>query len=158
MKRILIEGMAVFFIALLLAAGSFALRPAALPLKSVAEQKQAPVKEEPFKLIAIEQAQELFEEGHALFADARPAIAYEAGHIQGALNLEPDDFEAWASHLLDNYPLDKTIITYCEGPRCNLSHELAERLVWLGFENVYYLIDGWGQWKAHGLPVEPLNH
>jgi rhodanese-related sulfurtransferase len=154
-RRILIEGLLLFLIAILLSAASYALRPAALPLRPPPQAAPVHVDEETFKLISIEHAQQLFYEGQALFADARPAMAYEEGRIQGALNLDPGLFEEWASHLLDNHPLDKPIITYCEGPRCNLSHDLAERLVWLGYEKVYYLIDGWGQWKAHGLPVEP---
>jgi 3-mercaptopyruvate sulfurtransferase SseA len=34
-----------------------------------------------------------------------------------------------------------------------LSQELAEKLTWLGFENVYYLKDGWGLWKERKLPI-----
>lgn len=157
MKKILFEAIAVAVIALILAAGSYALRPDALPLRPPDRAAQVQMDYETFKLISLETAEHMFYDGHTLFADARPAIAYEEGHIQGALNLDPDEFDQWAAQMMDNYPLDKPIITYCEGPRCNLSHELAERLVWLGFEKVYYLIDGWGQWKAHHLPVEPTG-
>jgi 3-mercaptopyruvate sulfurtransferase SseA len=34
-----------------------------------------------------------------------------------------------------------------------LSQELAEKLMWLGFQNVSYLKDGWGLWKEHKLPM-----
>jgi rhodanese-related sulfurtransferase len=68
----------------------------------------------------------MYPSGEAIFADARPIVAYEAGHIKNALHLEPGAAE-----------------------------ELAERLTWLGYEKVFYLVDGWGQWTRHGLPVDP---
>mgnify|MGYP003527023793 CR=1 FL=1 len=94
-------------------------------------------------------------EEQRFFADARPIVAYEAGHIQNALHLEPGAVEEWAEKLIANYTPDQPIIAYCEGEQCRLSLELAERLTWLGYEKVYYLVDGWGQWKRHGLPVDP---
>lgn len=155
MRKIIFEAIAVFLIALVLAVGSYALRPATLPLRPPIQEMHGDLDVETFKLISLERARQMYYNGLALFADARPLIAFEEGHIQGALNLDPSLFDEWASNMMDNYPMDKPIIAYCEGPRCSLSHDLAERLVWLGFEKVYYLTDGLGQWKAHEMPVGP---
>lgn len=152
-RKVLYETALVLLIAALLAAGSYALRPEALPL--VAAGSPANTVDEPFKAISIEAARQMFEEGGALFGDARPPAAYEEGHIRGAIPLEPGAFNQWADKVIANYALDQPIIAYCEGEQCQLSHELAERLTWLGYEKVFYLVDGWGQWKKRGLPIDP---
>jgi 3-mercaptopyruvate sulfurtransferase SseA len=35
-----------------------------------------------------------------------------------------------------------------------LAERLAEKLFMAGFENVYYLPDGWGNWNKFRMPVE----
>ena len=109
------------------------------------------------KEISFDQARKLFEERNALFADARPLIAYEAGHIQGAVHLDPHALDLWVNRLMASFPSDQPIVTYCEGPRCVLAKELAEKLTWLGFEEVYYLVDGWGVWLEHHMPVDAMD-
>lgn len=152
MRKVIHETLWILVVAALLAAGAYALRPDRLPLKAADPPVEAG--DAPFKVISLEAAREMFAKGAAFFADARPAVAYEAGHIRNALNLEPGLLEEWAPKLIANVALDQPIITYCEGEQCQLSHELAERLTWLGYERVYYLLDGWGQWRKHGLPVD----
>jgi rhodanese-related sulfurtransferase len=108
----------------------------------------------PVAVIGLEEARRDFEKGTALFADARPKSAYRSGHIPGALNLDPDEFDAWSGDFFAKISPDRLIITYCEGERCSLSLELAEKLTWMGYEKVFLLKNGWGKWKAHQLPVE----
>lgn len=105
------------------------------------------------KAIAFEAAVDHFQNGTAIFVDARPLEAFESGHVKGALHLDPSEFERWSNRVFAYASADATIITYCEGPHCQLSRELGEKLMWLGFENVNYLQDGWGMWKAHKLPI-----
>lgn len=153
MRKALYETVLVLLVATALAAGGYALRPGALPLKATDPAPET--SDEPFKVIALDAAMRMYTSGEGLFADARPIVAYEAGHIHNALHLEPGAVEEWAEKLIANYAPDQPIIAYCEGEQCLLSHELAERLTWLGYEKVFYLVDGWGQWKRHGLPVDP---
>ncbi len=156
MKRgILLEAALVVITAALMAIGSYSLRPSALPL--------VPVETDPlietddsvlYQVIPFARAVQMHQEQQALFADARPLIAYENGHIPGALHLDPNSLETWVDELIANTPSDTPIITYCEGVNCSLSKQLAEKLTWLGFEQVYYVVDGWGQWNEQHLPVE----
>jgi rhodanese-related sulfurtransferase len=108
----------------------------------------------PFSVISLEDARRHFEKGTALFADARPRSAYRSGHISGAVNLDPNEFDAWSGDFFSKTSPDQLIITYCEGERCTLSLELSEKLTWMGYEKVYFLKNGWGQWNEHQLPVE----
>jgi len=105
------------------------------------------------QVITLEDARRHFERGTALFADARPQSAYRSGHIQGALNMDPNEFDIWSGDFFSMTPPEQVIITYCEGERCTLSLELADKLTWMGYEQVFYLKNGWGQWKEHQLPV-----
>jgi rhodanese-related sulfurtransferase len=158
LRRFLYEALMVVAIAVVLAAGSYLLRPEVLPL--VAPSPPAPsdsIDIDLFKVIDFEQARRMYEANEALFADARPLIAYEVGHIEGAIHLDPYAFDQWADTLMAGTAPDQVIVTYCDGPQCTLSRDLAEKLTWLGFERVYYLVDGWGLWQAHGLPVSRLT-
>jgi rhodanese-related sulfurtransferase len=155
LRKLVYEAALVCLIALALAAASYIIRPQVLPLISSAPGV-VPKKDNDqlYIEISFEQARELFSQRNALFADARPTIAYEAGHIQGAVNLDPNLFDQWADQLVAAYSPDQPIVAYCEGPRCSLSKELAEKLTWLGFEHVYYMVDGWGKWVAHEMPID----
>ncbi len=156
MKRgILLEAALVVITAALLAIGSYSLRPGTLPLVP-GETESLPDKDDaaPYQIIPFVRALQMHQEQNALFADARPLIAYEHGHIPGALHLDPNSLETWVDEFMANTPADTPIITYCEGVNCSLSKQLAEELTWLGFEQVYYVVDGWGQWNEQKLPVE----
>jgi 3-mercaptopyruvate sulfurtransferase SseA len=47
---------------------------------------------------------------------------------------------------------DMLVVVYCDGEKCELSHEVQARLRGLGYKNVRVLINGWTLWQAAGLP------
>lgn len=104
--------------------------------------------------IQIEEVQHLFKEKDVLFADARHRADYEAGHIQGAVNLNVADPDAWLPDFMPATDPATRIVTYCDGESCPLAEELAELLVLNGFENVATLKNGLTRWRESGLPVE----
>lgn len=155
LRKLIYEAMGVFCLALLLSIGSYALRPEALPLTAEKTETVPALSQDlPYVEISLEDARQLFSHGQVLFADARPLMAFEQGHIRGALHLDPNAIDQWIDDMMANTPADTPIIAYCEGIQCSLSKELAEKLSWLGYEQVYYLVDGWGRWCEHHLPVE----
>ena len=91
---------------------------------------------------------------NALFIDARPEALYREGHIQGSRSLPFEAFDQLADEVLIDLPGDTLIITYCDGEKCTLSAELAQKLKQIGFENVRVLFNGWTVWKAHYLPTQ----
>ena len=93
--------------------------------------------------------------GTALFVDARPEASFQKGHIQGAVNLPDARFDEMFESFFTAVEPDRLIITYCDGPGCPLARHLAEKLKEMGYNRVYHLVDGWGQWRDSGLPVEP---
>ena len=81
--------------------------------------------------------------------DAREPEAYAAGHIPGAVNVEPQA----SSELLKGLPQNSLLVVYCDGPECGASARLAARLLETG--PVAVLPDGFPAWAAAGYPVIP---
>jgi rhodanese-related sulfurtransferase len=104
--------------------------------------------------ITMQKAMAVFRADSALFADARGGNEFNSGHIKGAVNLPEGQFDQWIGAFLENTDPGVTIITYCEGYYCPLAKKLALKLMMAGFENVYYLPDGWGNWNKFRMPVE----
>jgi rhodanese-related sulfurtransferase len=103
--------------------------------------------------IALGQAWELFDTDAILFVDARPPEQYAQGHIYGALNLPWQAVDHYFTALADQLDSPKTIVAYCDGDSCDLSHELALFLLEMGFKKVRVLVNGWSLWQAAGLPT-----
>jgi len=102
--------------------------------------------------ISLKEAERLYKDNAALFIDARPESAYQSGHIKGAVNLPWQKAEEQWFEVIQNTPLDKPIITYCDGKSCELSDFMAAFLQDLGYTNAKALHDGWGRWQEKGLP------
>ena len=102
----------------------------------------------------IENAKLIYDGGEAHFVDARSSDAYRAGHVKGAVSLPVGEFDTMFEKLLNRYPPEQPIITYCSGRTCEDSHRLAQMLIDFGYENVSIMIDGFPGWKKNGFPVE----
>lgn len=81
--------------------------------------------------------------------DVRPKEEFEAGHVQGAINIPIEELE---SHLADFDPKQE-IVAYCRGPHCILAFDAVAQLRKKGFQ-ARRLENGYPEWKIAGLPVE----
>ena len=90
--------------------------------------------------------------GNAVIIDARPAKKFAASHIPGSINIPDTKMDS----MLDKFPKDKAqkIITYCGGYKCAKSHNVAKKLLSLGYTNVYVYSAGIPAWEKDGLPIE----
>jgi rhodanese-related sulfurtransferase len=104
--------------------------------------------------ISLVEAKKLFFQHAAVFIDARPKEDFEKGHIKGAKSLPWHDVDRKFMAVAENIPDDATIITYCDGEACELSHHLANFLVDAGFNHVRVLTNGWTKWRDADLPIE----
>lgn len=105
--------------------------------------------------IGIEELKALMDSGaDVVIVDNRPRVAYEQGHIKGAVNLP------YTAELREEevgiLSRDKLTVTYCDcGPGEADSASVAAQLIKMGFSNVKVLADpsivGWIQ---AGYPVE----
>lgn len=121
----------------LLALGSFAWRPDALPW-DVGEIE-----------IELSSAVDLEE---ALWVDARVDEDFEAGHLPGAVLLNEENWEMGFVELLEVWTPERPIVVYCSTLSCLRSHYAAKRLRdELGSDAVFSLKGGWEAMRAAGL-------
>jgi rhodanese-related sulfurtransferase/DNA-binding transcriptional ArsR family regulator len=89
-------------------------------------------------------------EGDVVVLDVRPEDEFVAGHLPGAINVPVASLD----RVMASLPCDKEIVAYCRGPYCVLSFDAIEALRARGFR-ARRLEDGFPEWKAAGLRVEP---
>ncbi len=136
----------------------YAIRPdrmAIFPAAVNPDAVQGSPTESGFSEISLAEAVRLYREKSAIFADARHAADYAAGHIKGAVNLYTADQEIWLPGFLAATDPTAVIIAYCDGENCHLAPALAELLFFNGFDKVRYLKNGWTRWRDGGFPVQP---
>ncbi|MBT4132779.1 MAG: hypothetical protein HOG76_00060 [Candidatus Marinimicrobia bacterium] len=102
--------------------------------------------------ISLQKAYSAYENGSAIFFDARSPEEFGSGHIKAAVNLPVHAFLDSLNYL-ENLDFNKHIITYCDGEDCNASIDLAADLKMMGFAQVNFFFGGWQEWRDAGYPV-----
>ncbi|MFI5308878.1 MAG: rhodanese-like domain-containing protein, partial [Polyangiales bacterium] len=88
------------------------------------------------------------------FVDCRPRPQFEAGHVAGAIHLDPDRSKS-DSTLPAALAGAATVVTYCDAERqCERSMAMAKRLRDGGLRDVRVLEGGLPGWLQHGFPAE----
>ena len=90
---------------------------------------------------------ELGKNAGMVLIDSRPKRKkYDKGHIPGAISIPDSQF----AKMTDQLPQDKsqTLVFYCGGFKCRLSHKSAKKAIDLGFTNVKVYAAGYPAWKA----------
>jgi len=85
--------------------------------------------------------------------DVRPKEEFEAGHVQGAINIPIEELE---QHL-EQFDPTQEIVAYCRGPHCILAFDAVAQLREKGFK-ARRLENGYPEWKIAGLPVEDKSN
>lgn len=150
-RKTVVQSFLLVSLSVALGLGVNALRPDGLPLAGAAPSAVALPGET--GEIALKDAALLSFSGRAVFLDARTAAEYADGHIQGAKSVPVDDFELVFPRIEKDLAGKEAVISYCDGERCPLSGELAEKLAARGVKNVFVLKNGWTLWSAEGLPT-----
>ena len=92
---------------------------------------------------------QLVQKGLVTVLDVRPEEEFAAGHLPGALNVQPKALE----QRLKELPRNQEIVAYCRGPYCVLAYDAVAKLRTKGFK-ARRMEDGFPEWRAAGLPVE----
>jgi len=61
--------------------------------------------------------------GEAMVIDVRPSAEYEAGHIEGAVNIPLESL----AERLSKLPKEQEIVAYCRGPYCMMSFDAVRK-------------------------------
>ena len=103
-------------------------------------------------LISREELKAGIDAGTVTVVDALGGDYYAKQHLPGAVALAPGQVDAMASTVLPDR--NAAIVTYCTGPSCPNSGQVADRLTALGYANVRKYREGIEDWVDAGLPVE----
>jgi rhodanese-related sulfurtransferase len=106
------------------------------------------------KTINLAQAYALFQQGQALFIDARKSEEYAELHIPKALNIHPSLLEDRGAEPVAGIAKDREIVVYCDQASCDLSLRVAEQLQALGFTRVKVFLEGFRAWDEAGYPAD----
>lgn len=109
--------------------------------------------------IAIDDAYLEYNEGKAIFVDARDDEEFKCGTIKGAISMPfeylPDgDLAPYFDSVLAGAPKDARIITFCGGEECDLSLQLARNLQVVGYTNLAIFFGGAREWEDAKLPMD----
>jgi rhodanese-related sulfurtransferase len=125
------------------------LRRDGIPLVADAETFRVQTEAE---FIKAENARDLFDEGTAIFVDARDPQVYSIERIEGALSIPPTGPElngaAWLSDT------ESSVICYASEQSQRQAGVVADKLIEMGAKKVFVLFGGIEAWKAAGLPTE----
>jgi len=103
-------------------------------------------------LISRDALQAAIGAGTVTVVDALGGDYYAKQHLPGAVALAPGDVDALASAVLPDK--NAAIVTYCTGPSCPNSGQVATRLTTLGYTNVRKYAEGIQDWIDAGLRTE----
>lgn len=103
-------------------------------------------------LISCDELKAAIDTSAVTVVDALGGDYYAKQHLPGAVALTPGDVGALAAAVLPDR--DAAIVTYCTGPSCPNSGQVADRLTALGYANVRKYREGIEDWTAAGLPTE----
>lgn len=104
--------------------------------------------------IDLKEVKRLFDEGKAIFLDARPEFKYIEGHIKGAFSLSASRFAVQYEQIKDKIKKDDILVVYCSSVTCRLSNTVANNLKEKGFTNLKVFTNGWNSWEEAGFPIE----
>ena len=111
--------------------------------------------------VSTEQLRRILADGSATVVDTRSHAEFAAGHIPGARHLPGERGaearireQVAAIERLVGGDKGRALVLYCNGPFCESSRRLGERLVEAGFTDVRRYQLGMPIWRAFGGPTE----
>lgn len=125
------------------------LRRDGIPLVADAETFRVQTEAE---FLKVEDARALFDEGSAIFVDARDPMVFSTERIEGALNIPPAGPQLETAGWLGD--TDSYVICYASEASQRQAGVVADKLIEMGAGKVFVLYGGLEAWMDAGLPTE----
>lgn len=145
-REALLQGAFIVILGVICGLGVNAVRHDGLPVLG-------PGKKE-LKTVSVFEAWSLYQQGRAVFVDAREPEVYQSARLPGALSVPPESAKVREAELKKPAGSGKMLITYCDGPDCNKALDLAKALAASGLPGVAVMPDGWQGWTEAGFPID----
>jgi rhodanese-related sulfurtransferase len=126
-------------------------------LTALLDQKRQERREVQFqgvRTLDLAQAYQTWQEGRALFVDARKAEEYQELHVQGAVNVPPETWAELPSSELMKMERTRELVVYCSQESCDDALKLAQKLKAAGFSRVLAFTGGFRAWDEAGYPAD----
>lgn len=104
-----------------------------------------------YKEVGIPVIKAAMSNNSAVIIDARPHKKYLQETIPGSIAIPDTEMDKFIGRFPSNK--DEKIITFCGGYTCAKSHNVANKLLSLGYTNVSVYAGGLPEWKKEGLPT-----
>lgn len=102
--------------------------------------------------VQVEELKKMMEnKADIVVVDNQPKVAYDMGHIPGAINFP------WATEIKRpvGLPRDKVLILYCACQHEEDATDVANKLIEnFGYKKIKLLEGGWVKWVKSGYPIE----
>jgi rhodanese-related sulfurtransferase len=117
-------------------------------------QERREVQFQGVRTLDLAQAHQIWQEGRALFVDARKAEEYQELHVQGAVNVPPETWGELSSSELIKMDRARELVVYCSQESCDDALKLAKKLKAAGFNRVLAFTGGFRAWDEAGYPAD----
>lgn len=84
---------------------------------------------------------------NAIIIDARLPKDFEAGHLEGAINVPINYNDEERLNIMGKISKDAKLVVYCQSNSCFYAEKLAAQLMADGFENIDIYGGGWNEWN-----------
>lgn len=101
-----------------------------------------------FALISFEQLKDRLNQHRGIIIDARHTEDFDAGHIEGAINIPVDMSEGERRRVLASVSKETPVAIYCQSSGCPYSGEVAAMLETDGYQSLSIFRGGWLEWSA----------
>jgi rhodanese-related sulfurtransferase len=117
----------------------------------------AEIKSPLWRPASLSKAKALWDQG-ALFVDARDPGQYKQGHIRGAVNLPPEEYQLFYPLLAEQVKAAKQIVVYGKSFSRFPAATVAQRLRKQGLSQVWVMQSRLSKWETAGHPMRvPLR-
>jgi rhodanese-related sulfurtransferase len=98
----------------------------------------------------------LVEAPNVAIVDARFPHDFEAGHLQGAINIPVNTSPEASKRAMARVPKEYRIVVHSHSNGCHFDEKVAKQLMALGYQNVVNFSGGWIEWEKQHPPLPRL--